>query len=140
MSKYQVSNVGSDSPGHATPLLGLPDHTSFSLLTPARAATIVLLVILGVGISSIGGTFEDPQKGATTAPPKPAAPPATPSHASDTRDVGVGTADDDLFEDEYAARIDKLLSTVQHHPVPAEPKPKPKRRQSKPPPPDLDRI
>lgn len=39
--------------------------------------------------------------------------------------MGVGT-DEDLFKDEYAARIDKLLSSVQ-----PEPKPKPKRRPSK---------
>lgn len=75
-----------------------------------------MLVLSGVGISTIALA---PDK-TVTVPPK--------VEEVATRDVGIGTDDDPLYDDDYEARIDKILSAV----PPPEPRERRPRRGSKP--------
>jgi hypothetical protein len=79
-----------------------------------------VLVISGVGISTL--TFGADKTKATTPPPPPPK-----VEETTTRDVGIGTDDDALYDD-YEARIDKILSAV----PPPEPRERRPRRHSKP--------
>lgn len=103
--------------------------------TRRAIAIIVVLVIFGVGMSTLTFGAEPPKAKAKAkakpAAPDPAAHPASWTPPASTRDIGVGP-DEDPFD--YEARIDKLLSSVERPDRKERP-----RRNSKPEP-FADRI